>query len=94
MTTRMMWLAGIGVAAASALATVMVITSANAVHALLNLIVSLLAVALVFYVLGAPLVAALEEQEKGLDAQLREQLMMHIHLENNVLFPRALDLNH
>ena len=32
----------------------------NAVHALLYLIVSLLAVAVVFYVLGAPFVAALE----------------------------------
>ncbi len=40
--------------------TVMVITSANAVRALLYLIVSLLAVALVFFVLGAPLAAALE----------------------------------
>ena len=40
--------------------TVMVITRLNAVHALLYLIVSLLAVALVFFTLGAPLVAALE----------------------------------
>ncbi len=42
------------------LATVMVITRFNAVHALLYLIVSLLAVAMVFYTLGAPFVAALE----------------------------------
>lgn len=42
------------------LATVMVITRLNAVHALLYLIVSLLAVAVVFQVLGAPFVAALE----------------------------------
>ena len=36
------------------------ITRLNAVHALLYLIVSLLAVAVVFYTLGAPFVAALE----------------------------------
>ena len=40
--------------------TAMVITRLNAVHALLYLIVSLLAVALVFFTLGAPFVAALE----------------------------------
>jgi NADH-quinone oxidoreductase subunit J len=40
--------------------TLMVITRRKAVHALLYLIVSLLALALVFYVLGAPFVAALE----------------------------------
>src|SRR5258705_163004 len=38
----------------------MVITRLNAIHALLYLIVSLLSVALVFYVLGAPFAAALE----------------------------------
>jgi len=42
------------------ISTLMVITRKNAVHALLYLIVSLLAVALVFFVLGAPFVAALE----------------------------------
>jgi len=47
-------------AAVAILATVMVITRLNAVHALLYLIVSLLAVALVFFSLGAPFVAALE----------------------------------
>jgi NADH-quinone oxidoreductase subunit J len=41
-------------------ATMMVITRAHVVHALLYLVVSLLAVALVFLTLGAPLVAALE----------------------------------
>lgn len=41
-------------------ATLMVITRASAVHALLYLIVSLLAVAIIFFVLGAPFVAALE----------------------------------
>jgi NADH-quinone oxidoreductase subunit J len=41
-------------------ATVMVITRLNAVHALLYLIVSLLAVALVFFLLGAPFAAAME----------------------------------
>lgn len=47
-------------AAVAVLATVMVITRANAVHALLYLIVSFLAVALIFFLLGAPFVAALE----------------------------------
>jgi NADH-quinone oxidoreductase subunit J len=42
------------------LATVLVITRTNAVHALLYLIMSLLAVALIFFVLGAPFAAALE----------------------------------
>jgi NADH-quinone oxidoreductase subunit J len=41
-------------------ATVMAITRLNAVHALLYLVVSLLAVSIVFYTLGAPFVAALE----------------------------------
>src|SRR5215467_4977455 len=40
--------------------TVMAITRLHAVHALLYFIVSLLSVAVVFYVLGAPFVAALE----------------------------------
>jgi len=42
------------------LATAMAITRTDAVHALLYLIVSLLAVAVVFYLYGAPLAAALE----------------------------------
>jgi NADH-quinone oxidoreductase subunit J len=42
------------------LATLLAITRPNAVHALLYLIVSLLAMALVLYTLGAPFVAALE----------------------------------
>jgi NADH-quinone oxidoreductase subunit J len=42
------------------LSTLMVITRTNTVHALLYLIVSLLAVAMIFFVLGAPFVAALE----------------------------------
>jgi NADH-quinone oxidoreductase subunit J len=41
-------------------ATLMMLTRMNAVHALLYLIVSLLAVAVIFYTLGAPLIAALE----------------------------------
>jgi NADH-quinone oxidoreductase subunit J len=41
-------------------ATLMMLTRLHAVHALLYLIVSLLAVAIVFFVLGAPFVAALE----------------------------------
>ena len=40
--------------------TAMVITRVNAVHALLYLIVSFFAVAVAFYVMGAPFVAALE----------------------------------
>ncbi len=40
--------------------TFLVITQKNAVHALLYLIVSLLAVAIIFFALGAPFVAALE----------------------------------
>jgi NADH-quinone oxidoreductase subunit J len=47
-------------AAVAVLATVLAITRPNAVHALIYLIVSLLAVALVLYTLGAPFVAALE----------------------------------
>ena len=46
-----------GVAVAS---TVMVITGTNPVHALLNLIVSLLAVSMCFFALGAPFAGALE----------------------------------
>ncbi len=41
-------------------ATLLTVTRVNAVHALLYLVVSLLSVAVVFYTLGAPLVAALE----------------------------------
>ena len=47
-------------AAIAIAATLMAITRLNAVHALLYLIVSLLAVAVIFYVLGAQFVAALE----------------------------------
>lgn len=47
-------------AAAACLATLMVITRAHAVHALLYLAVSLLAVAMTFFSLGAPFAAALE----------------------------------
>ncbi len=42
------------------IATIMVITRLNAVHALLYLIVSLLAAAVIFFILGAPFIAALE----------------------------------
>lgn len=41
-------------------ATFMVITRSNVVHALLYMVVSLLSLALVFFTLGAPFVAALE----------------------------------
>jgi NADH-quinone oxidoreductase subunit J len=50
------WVSGI----VAVVATVMMITRLNPVHALMYLVVSLLAVAVVFYALGAPLVAALE----------------------------------
>jgi len=46
--------------AVAIIATVMAITRLAAVHALLSLVVSLLAVAVVFYTMGAPLIAALE----------------------------------
>jgi NADH-quinone oxidoreductase subunit J len=46
--------------AVAAAATILMLTSLQPVHALLYLIVSLLAVAVVFYTLGAPFVAALE----------------------------------
>lgn len=46
--------------AVAILATIMVITRYNMVHALLYLIVSFLAIAVVIFVLGAPFIAALE----------------------------------
>lgn len=46
--------------AVAILATLMVVTRSNVVHALLYLIVSFFAVALIFFTLGAPFVAALE----------------------------------
>jgi NADH-quinone oxidoreductase subunit J len=47
-------------ATVAVISTMMVITRLNAIHALLYLIVSLLAVAVVFFTLGAPFAAALE----------------------------------
>ena len=47
-------------AAVATASTVMVVTGRNPVHALLNLVVSLLAVAAVFFMLGAPFAGALE----------------------------------
>jgi NADH-quinone oxidoreductase subunit J len=47
-------------AAVAVIATVMVVTRSNAMHALLYLVISLLALALMLYLLGAPFVAALE----------------------------------
>jgi NADH-quinone oxidoreductase subunit J len=47
-------------AAVAVISTLMVITRLNAIHALLYLIVSLLAVAVIFFTLGAPFAAALE----------------------------------
>lgn len=46
--------------AVTVMATVMVVTRTDAVHALMYLVVSLLALALDFWLLGAPFVAALE----------------------------------
>ncbi len=42
------------------LSTLMVVTRSNAVHGLLYFVVSLLAVAFIFFILGAPFAAALE----------------------------------
>ena len=47
-------------AAVAIIATFLMLTRLNAVHALLYLVVSLLAVAVVFYTMGAPFIAALE----------------------------------
>jgi len=49
-----------GSAIIAILATLMVITRTNVVHALLYFIVSLLSIAVIFYTLGAPFAAALE----------------------------------
>ena len=46
--------------AIAVISTLMVITRMNVVHALLYMIVSLLSVALIFFLLGAPFIAALE----------------------------------
>ncbi len=54
--TVMFWIAAV----VATLATVRVITGMHPVHALLYLVVSLLAIALVFFTLGAPFAAALE----------------------------------
>ena len=58
--TNLMEIAFFAAGAVAVIATVLAITRLVAVHALLYLIVSLLAVAVVFYTMGAPLVAALE----------------------------------
>ncbi len=47
-------------AAVSLVATTLVVTRLDASHALIYLIVSLLAIAVIFYLLGAPFAAALE----------------------------------
>jgi NADH-quinone oxidoreductase subunit J len=47
-------------AAVAILSTVLVVTQYNLIHALLYLVVSFLAVAVVFFALGAPFMAALE----------------------------------
>ncbi len=47
-------------AATAVISTVLVITALNTVHALLYMILSLLSVAFIFFLLGAPFIAALE----------------------------------
>lgn len=47
-------------AGVAVLSTIMVITCYNMIHALIYLIISFLAIAVVFFVLGAPFIAALE----------------------------------
>lgn len=47
-------------AAVAVIASVMAISNRNAIHALLYLIISLLSISVVFYILGAHLIAALE----------------------------------
>ena len=47
-------------AAVAVFSTVMLITRYNMIHALLYLVVSFLAIAVIFYILGAPFVAVLE----------------------------------
>jgi NADH-quinone oxidoreductase subunit J len=42
------------------ISSVLAISNRNAIHALLYLIISLLSISVVFYILGAPLIAALE----------------------------------
>ncbi|MEX5214158.1 MAG: NADH-quinone oxidoreductase subunit J [Nitrospiraceae bacterium] len=54
--TSAFYLAGV----VAVVSTGLVITSLNAVHALLYLIVSFMAVAMVFFILGAPFIAMLE----------------------------------
>ncbi len=47
-------------AAVALISTILVVTRANAVHALLYLVVSFLSIAVIFFMLGAPFIAALE----------------------------------
>jgi NADH-quinone oxidoreductase subunit J len=47
-------------AAVAVLSTILVVTQYNLIHALLYLVVSFMAVAVIFFVLGAPFMAALE----------------------------------
>jgi len=56
METTLFYLA----ASVSLIATLLVVTRTNASHALIYLIISLLSIAVIFYLLGAPFAAALE----------------------------------
>jgi NADH-quinone oxidoreductase subunit J len=55
----MVWLFYLA-AAVALFSTIMVVTRLNAVHALLYMVMALLALALIFFLLGAPFIAALE----------------------------------
>jgi NADH-quinone oxidoreductase subunit J len=46
--------------AVAVISSVMAISNRNAIHALLYLIISLLSISVIFYILGNPLIAALE----------------------------------
>jgi NADH-quinone oxidoreductase subunit J len=48
------------IASIAIVSSVMAISNRNAIHALLYLIISLLSISVVFFILGAPLIAALE----------------------------------
>ena len=67
-----------GVAVAS---TVLVITGTNPVHALLNLIVSLLAVACTFFALGAPFAGVLEVIATAQDQTLHQGLQDRVAVD-------------
>ena len=48
--------------AVAVISSVMAISNKNAIHALLYLIISLLSISIIFYILGNPLIAALDRK--------------------------------